>query len=250
MSSLTQAYPPPSQGSRRQDNLAFLFQELFTVIARLRANRQPVRDPSDFRAQIAATLTTASKDAVNRGYQQEDVKYAAYAVVALLDESILGSGNPAFADWLRNPLQAQLFGVLLAGEKYFSNIDTLLSRPDSQDLADVLEVYLLGLSLGFRGRHGRERESPASGSGRAMLRNVTEMIRDKIRRTRGSDRPLHGDLNTSPQAAVSRRDTMRSRLAWLAVIVWIVALLAFVGFKIKLVGMPADIPQSSITIRN
>ena len=74
-------------------------------------------------------------------------------MVAFLDESILNSRNPLFADWPRKPLQEELFGTHMAGEVFFQNLQKLLGRTDSHELADLLEVYYLCLLLGFGGRY-------------------------------------------------------------------------------------------------
>ena len=68
---------------------------------------------------ILHPLIMAEQDALRRGYGQEDVRVAVFAVVAFLDESILNSQNPMFADWPRRPLQLELFGVQIAGEIFF-----------------------------------------------------------------------------------------------------------------------------------
>jgi type VI secretion system protein ImpK len=96
------------------------------------------------------------------GYTSEDVRLAAFAVVALLDESALNARQPALADWARRPLQDELFGGHLAGEWFFQHVEQLLARPDSAALADVLEVHQLVLLLGFRGRYGHEAPPPSS----------------------------------------------------------------------------------------
>ena len=45
--------PQPAPAAKpRFDNLALIFQEVLTVIERLRANRQPVSDAGVFRGQI------------------------------------------------------------------------------------------------------------------------------------------------------------------------------------------------------
>ena len=56
------------------------------------------------------------------------MRLATFAVVAFLDESILNSNNPLFADWPRMPLQEELFGVHTAGEMFFNCIDRLMAK--------------------------------------------------------------------------------------------------------------------------
>jgi type VI secretion system protein ImpK len=137
----------------RAENLALILQELFTAIVRLRANRQQVSDAGSFREHIREAVKTAAQDARNRaGYPTEYIKMSTLAVVGFLDETILTLQNQLFANWPRQPLQEELFGNQLAGEVFFQNLQELLGRSDSADLADVLEVHYLCLLLGFTGR--------------------------------------------------------------------------------------------------
>src|SRR5579875_525493 len=115
---------------KRSENLPLVFQEVLTAIVRLRANRQRVSDPEVFRSQIRNALKTAEQDGLRRGYAAEDLRVATFVVVAFLDESILNSLNPIFADWPRKPLQEELFGVHIAGEIVFRNLERLLGRQD------------------------------------------------------------------------------------------------------------------------
>jgi type VI secretion system protein ImpK len=184
----------PADTGRRRENLAFCFQEVLTAIVRLRANSQSISDPAAFRQHIRAALKAAEQEAAHRGYLNEDIRLCTFAVVAFLDESILNSQNPAFADWPRKPLQEELFGVFVAGEIFFRNLERLLTRPDSHVLADILEVHLLCMQLGFRGKF--------SLTGSAELRSFSEQIKQKIGRIRGH----HDEIvpNWAPPAEAPR----------------------------------------------
>ena len=118
------------------------------------------------------------------------MKLASFALVAFLDESVLASENPVFADWPRKPLQEELFGTHVAGETFFAHLQQLLSRQDSPDLADLLEVHFLCMVLGFSGRY--------SGGYRSELHQIMNVTADKIRRIRGRLGPL------SPAGSASR----------------------------------------------
>src|ERR1041385_3661939 len=104
----------------RTENLALAFQELLTVGERLRCNRQSVADASTFRAQIWAGVKAASDTARNRGYPQEDIEMAIFAVIAFVDESIFNLRDPIFAEWPRQPLQAERYGHHVAGGRLVS----------------------------------------------------------------------------------------------------------------------------------
>jgi type VI secretion system protein ImpK len=215
----------PAAGFRRE-NLAMHFQEPITAIVRLRAGRQPVSDPQWFRRQLRDALQMATEQSRNSGYNSDDVKSAAFAIVAFLDESILNSNNPVFADWSRKTLQEELFGTHLAGEIFFDNLDRLLSRPDSNELADLLEVYQLAILLGFSGRY--------SLGNQGELHAVLSRISGRIDRIRGPLPKLspHGLLGQ--ERAPQRIDRWANRLAIAALVSAILLIICFAGFKIAL----------------
>jgi type VI secretion system protein ImpK len=223
----TSIQPSPQPANRRRDNLAIVFQNLFTVIVRLRANRQVINDAQAFRAQMQSALRAGEKEGISKLYPPEDVRLATFAIVAFLDESILNSANPAFSDWARMPLQEEMFGHHRAGEVFFENIERLLTRSDSHGVADLLEVYSLCILLGYKGKYGL--------SDLDSVRPVLDAIAEKIRRVRG---PLPG---LSPGWAVpegnirtTEGDPWIRRLAVGALAGVFVALLFFVIFKLLL----------------
>jgi type VI secretion system protein ImpK len=223
---------------QRSENLALIYQELFTVIVRVRSNRQATRDAESFRANMRNALKSAEQASLARGYNAQDTRLASFAAVALLDESILNSRNPVFADWARKPLQEELFGGHVAGELFFQSLDRLLGGKDSNELADLLEVYELCLLLGYRGRYGM--------SGPEALRGYKEAIAEKIRRTRGAAGPFsRGWANALQAAPVRRRDPWIRRLVIAAVAAAILAIALFVGFKLSLHSGVADITAAT-----
>jgi type VI secretion system protein ImpK len=212
-----------------RENLALIYQEVLTAITRFRSNRQTATDAGVFRNQMKAAIRAAESAATASGYPVEDTRLATFAVVAFLDESILNSNNPIFADWPRMPLQEELFGGHTAGEIFFQCIDRLLARNDSLQVADVLEVFALCLLLGYRGRY--------SLSGQEGVRPVLEAIADKIQRIRGRMGPL------SPQWSLPRDrvqagayDPWVRRLVFGALGFLALALILFIVFKLSLMS--------------
>lgn len=160
----------------RPENMALAFQEVFTVVARLKGKRQQVTNAEQFRGVMREALKRSKENAKRSGYGEEDARMAEFAMVAMLDESILNSGNPVFNDWPRRPLQEEFYGHHTAGEFFFQYLRTLLNKPDSEEVNDVLEVYHLALAMGFRGRYGL--------SGGAELSNIMNQIEEKRNRIR------------------------------------------------------------------
>lgn len=213
-------------------NLALAFQEIFTAIVRLRYNRQAVSSADSFRAQTKQALRMAEQEARSRGCSAEDVKQATFAVVAFLDESVLSSRNPVFANWARLPLQAELFGHQLAGEVFFQELQKILARNDSIEAADLLEVHYLCLLLGFKGRYA------AGGD----LRSIMAAIQEKIRRVRGTSGAL------SPRGAIpadavrlAQSDPWVRRLGFAAAATALLALVLFLIFKFVLISGASDL---------
>jgi type VI secretion system protein ImpK len=132
------------------------------------------------------------------------------------------------------PLQEEMFGHHVAGETFFENLEKLMSRQDSHDAADVLEVYALCLLMGYKGRYGM--------SGPEATRPIIDSTLEKIRRIRG---PLVG---LSPAWAVpeggavaAKRDPWVSRLAFGALGCVILGILFLVIFKMRLLSGVSEI---------
>jgi type VI secretion system protein ImpK len=229
----------PSANTRRPENLPLIFQEVFTAIERLRSNRQGVSDSQSFRHHTREALKTAASQAVTAGYAADDVKSATFATVAFLDESILNSQNPIFTDWLRKPLQEELFGTHIAGEVFFQHLQELLGRNDSADLADVLEVHYLCLLLGFGGRY--------SSGNRGELAQVMTLTAEKIRRIRGQFGPLSPQWMLPQEKMSSRSDPLVRTLGFVALGCAILMVLLFVVYKFTLGSGVSDV-QSIATL--
>lgn len=204
--------PPAAYGTeRRAENLAFVFQEVFTVAERLRSNRQPVTDPNVFRQQVREAIKGADAEARKRGYDQQEIQLAIFAVIAFLDESILNLRSPVFADWPRQPLQEEYFGHHVAGEVFFQHLNNLIRMNDSQSLADLLEMFQLCMLLGFAGRY--------SIGNRAEITPIVNAVGEKIHRIRRSSALLSPEWQPPPStnAPLATHDPWVKRILYAAV---------------------------------
>jgi type VI secretion system protein ImpK len=219
---------------RNSENLALLYQGLLTGIVRMQSRRQHVSDAETFRRRTKTALQEVERDAMAAGYDGQDIKDTHFAVVAFLDSVVLNSSEPIRAEWVRKTLQEELFGQTDAGEVFFVKLDGFRSRRDSQQLADILEVYLLCLLLGFEGRY--------SGGLRGELDVVAEKVRRRIDDIRGRVReisPMGGLPPAAPTATAGPERRKSYRVVAIGVLVAI--LILFLAFKLDLLSMASNV---------
>lgn len=222
----------------RVNNLASCYQESFTAVLRVRSQSQTVQNAASFRQQIRAALRSAMDQARGLGYSSEFVQMSLFAAVAFLDESILNLQSPAFADWSRQPLQEELFGGHTAGEGFFRNLQDLLGRQDSVEIADCLEVYCLCLLLGFKGRYAL--------SGGGDLHSSVRQIRDKVTRIRGNSLFLRSGAPPPEVKSIANIDRLSRGLAIAAICLLVLAALAFGIFSVALSSGASQVQNSSL----
>jgi len=234
--------PPESLQDLKQDaeqsasgeNLALLYQGLLTGIVRMKAQRQHIPDGNTFRKRTKATLQEVERVAVATGYDVRDVRDAHFAVVAFLDSVVLHSKDAVGAEWERRTLQQELFGQTDAGVVFFEKLEQFRSRRDSQQLADILEVYLLCLLLGFEGRY--------SGGQRGELEGITDGLRMRIEYIRGREdqiSPAGGLPPASAPPASARGRTDHLRLVTLGVVIF--TLLCFWILRLNLISISEEL---------
>ena len=225
---------PASAPQEKTNDLALAFQEVFTVVLRTRFFVQRVENADSFRSTLRRMISAAVKDAAAMGYSDEASKMAIYAMIGFLDESVLNSKDPTFADWARRPLQEEMFGGHVAGELFFRNVTDLLNRPESAEVADVLELHGLCLLLGYRGRF-------AFGDA-SEIHSILHRIREKITRIRGSY-ALFRPIETPAAPPRRKADSWVRGLAVTAILLAVFTLIAYLGY-VLLLGQ--SMPTASI----
>ncbi|MBJ9256826.1 DotU family type IV/VI secretion system protein [Citrobacter amalonaticus] len=97
--------------------------------------------------QVVADYTQRLNRELGSPFQAQ-IDAAVYALVALIDETVLYTSWPALLQWQEGPLEFHLWQTHRAGDLLPLRIQTLLSErlPGQRDLA---ALYLRGLTLGF-----------------------------------------------------------------------------------------------------
>ncbi len=219
--------------------LATALQEVLTAVVRLRADRQPVTDAASFRAQMTQLLARAEQDAMGAGFSAQDARLAIFAAVAYLDESVLNSRTAALADWARRPLQDELFGGHMGGEWFFQHIEQLLARPDSAELADLLEVHQLCLLMGFRGKYGA--------GDHGELHAITSRVAERLARLRGPAGDL-APMWRPPADRIDATDPWLRRLTIASASAFVLLLALWGGYFLMLRGGSSEIRTLAATV--
>lgn len=212
----------PVPGSAKTDNLALLYQSVFTGVVRIQSGRQPLVDLELFRRRMRAALQEVEREAGMAGYGSSEIRDAEFALVAFLDETILSSRDAKADEWRKRPLIIELFGQAIAGDLFFDKLTEIERRRDSPLLADLLEVYLLCLLLGFKGRFGPPLRDEAY--------RIMERLRGRIETIRGMDYSLSGALEFKAEAPPPRG---WPAWRWWAIGAAVLALM-FVGYYLSL----------------
>jgi type VI secretion system protein ImpK len=156
--------------------------------------------------------------------------YARFALVALVDESVMSSDWGNAAEWAREPLQMHYYGDFTAGDRFFPRLEELQVGADE----DMLELYFICLCAGFRGRY---RDDPA------MLSSIRTKLFQRL-----SVPGLRDEPHLTPEAYGRNLErplmTRRFRLWWLLPFA-AAALGLYVAYYAILEGQVRDIERLS-----
>lgn len=160
--------------SRDAKDLVDLLYDGFYMVFLLK-NRYAPRNADDFRERIKSFLAEFERGAHRLGVSAENGHLAKFAFCALIDEVVLMSQLQVRDTWERRPLQLELFGEQLAGERFYEYLERL--RGEGAARLQVLEVFHMCLLLGFQGRYVLE--------GSEKLSYLTARLGDEIAQLRG-----------------------------------------------------------------
>jgi type VI secretion system protein ImpK len=193
-------------------DLQGLCTDLFLIVIRMR-EAEDLGDPASLRKLIGYFLGLFEKNCKALRIPDDSINDTKYALVALIDETVLSTASACRDYWFSRPLQLDLFGDNIAGEEFFNKLQKMLISIETKK--DVLEIYYICLSLGFEGRYklfnAEERLS------------IMDDLGKKIRRTRGRAFPglsPHGSRTDKPRKI--RRGAFHFP-------VWLTALISLAG---------------------
>src|SRR5947209_19964797 len=95
----------PATAPARRENLALLYQGLFTGIVRIQSGKQQIQNAEMFRRRMKEALAEVTREAMKRNYAAEHTMDSDFAMVAFQDEVILTSNDSCSNVWKKKPLQ-------------------------------------------------------------------------------------------------------------------------------------------------
>lgn len=164
----------PLIAAREARSLLDLMYEGLFVVFMLNNGHRP-SSAEHFKERIRGFLADFERGALSLNATADDIHACKFAFCALIDETMLGIPSAARDDWERAPLQLELFGEQLAGERFFHYLEQ--QRSAAPPRLQVLEVFHMCLRLGFRGQYVLD--------GSEKLHYLTARLGDEIAHIKG-----------------------------------------------------------------
>jgi len=138
------------QFSKTKKNLSDLSSECLILVLQLRSTND-YGDAEVLKTRVYELFERFESTARKFRIDNDKTRLAKFALVAFLDETIISSSWSQKEAWLSDPLQIKLFETFNAGEEFFNFLNELSQKTSANK--EVLEVYYLCLSLGFKGKY-------------------------------------------------------------------------------------------------
>jgi type VI secretion system protein ImpK len=122
---------------------------IFDLILRIKAGI--VAPGNELRPKMIGLLDEFEKRSERYRFNHKIVQVSKFALASFFDETILTNNFPLKVEWEKNPLQLELFGEQLAGNKFFEKLESMLKQIEVTQ--DAVEVYYYAMLLGFKGRY-------------------------------------------------------------------------------------------------
>ncbi len=191
--------------------------DVFALLVQLRYE-SPAADADGLRRMVGDLFRDVDRKGSAHGIGRSEMDDVRFALAATLDELVLTSEWPLRDEWASRPLALELFDDANAGETFYTRLQNI-ARGAPGHRAELVEVYLTCLHLGFRGQY-------ADYDGLEKLKAV---VAENTRLVLG-DAPAAGALSPHAQPASSLQQSLRRWpvWAWVAIGLGAVVLLSLV----------------------
>jgi type VI secretion system protein ImpK len=193
----------------------------FYMVFLLRNGHVP-QEMDRFRQSVLDLMQQVERGAKKLGIDSDDVYQAKFAFCGLLDEIILTSGFSIRDAWVLRPLQLELFGEHMAGERFYERLETLRSQGAVR--VQVLEVFHMCLLMGFQGKYAID--------GSEKLGYLTARLGDEIVHMQGKRAAFAP--HWAPPDQVSNKLRSEVPLWVMGSVFAVLAVVAFIGLRTQL----------------
>lgn len=158
-------------GAQQKETLSTLCTDILLIVIKMR-DAEDLGDTAPLRKLIHYYIKQLEKNCSVIGIPPETINSVKYAMVAILDETVLSNKGPAREFWIMNPMQLELYGTNLAGEEFYNKLEIMLQEPEKN--MSGLEVFYICLCLGFQGKYvlgnAEEREAIITKLARTLVK--------------------------------------------------------------------------------
>lgn len=216
--------------------LADLCADFYSLFVQIRYEA-PAADADGLRRDVGDLFRNLERRGSATGVGRSELEDVRFALVATLDELVLTSDWPLRDEWASRPLAIEMFDDANAGESFYTRMQTIARNAPSKR-AELIEVYLTCLHLGFRGQY-------ADYDGMEKLKGI---VADHTRLAMGdapANEPLspHARQTASLQAALKRWPLW----AWVSIGLGVVVLMHLV-LSLWLGGLVSDLQTAATAL--
>lgn len=215
------------------DRITEVTRDCFDALIQLRRlNEASLPAPAALQARLRGFVDALFQKAAQAGFSSEDTNDIAYAVVALADEIATSKSEALREHWAAQSLQMHYFHENVAGDAFFTRLQTIRRDPRRRE---ILRVYCLALLFGFEGRYR------VRGGELELMTLVEETQRDLVRGRR-FDTEVLSPQGERPDDAV--RVGGRSALTlWIAGGALALAVVFYAGLRVSLGVSAGDVAR-------
>ena len=145
-----------SKNAEGNETIGTICADIFIIICKMK-DQQDLGTPESLRKLLKEYLRIFETNCRSIHIDSAIIESTKYALIALIDETVLSIPGECAEYWMTKPLQYELWGDILAGEKFYEHLDRLLQDPEKY--FDAIEIFFLCLSLGFSGKYIDDQES-------------------------------------------------------------------------------------------
>ena len=185
-------------GAATTNRIETLCNDILMIVIRMR-DAEELGEPAALRKLINHYINLFESNCKAMKISSTAIAYTKYALIALLDETVLSLPGPCRDYWISSPMQLEHFGDNIAGEEFYRKLDKLMMEPEK--MREILGIFYLCLSLGFEGKYkmfkGEERLAIMDNLGRVLI---------KTRKSTNTGLSPHGhrvSLNTNKDKSIS-----------------------------------------------